>query len=563
MTGAPTDAAAMLRDAARTRPDTRALIVLDRAGDEVESVTYAELETRVRAAAAGLAARTVPGSRALLVHPTGVDFVVGFFACAYAGLIGVPVPYPHAATGGVERLAGIAKDADPALILTDADFAAQRYDLPGEVTVLDPAATAPAHWQPVPVDPDTPLFLQYTSGSTSAPKGAVITHGNVVANFTEVADVLDADRVDFTVVSWLPLYHDMGLGQVLSAIRSAGTAVLIPPAAFLMRPAVWPEAVSRYRGYVSSAPNFAYDLCAARTPAATIAGLDLSGWRWLLNGAEPVRHDTFTRFAAAFAPAGFSPDGFMPSYGLAEGTLYVSGRRAPGPLRHVDLDAEALERGTLTPAGAGPARRIVSCGAPARNLAVVIADPQTGAVLGADAIGEICVAGPSVAHGYWQQPEATAARFGHRVAGSTHDHLRTGDLGFFRDGELYVLGRADDLIIVDGRNIFPQDVERTVDACHPDLAPGRSAAFGLDRSGETVLGIAVETARGAASGGELDQQTRAELVAAVRRRVVEEHQVPVGAVILLRPGGLPRTTSGKVQRRPTRARYLDGTLKTW
>ncbi|MFC4147352.1 fatty acyl-AMP ligase [Micromonospora mangrovi] len=560
MTGTPADAAAMLRDAARRRPDSRALIVLDRTGAEVESVTYAELEARVRAAAAGLAARTVPGSRALLVHPTGVDFFVGFFACAYAGLIGVPVPYPHAATGGVERLAGIAKDADPALILTDADFAAQRYDLPGEVTVLDPAATAPPGWEPVPVGPDTPLFLQYTSGSTSAPKGAVITHGNVVANFTEVADVLDAHHVDFTVVSWLPLYHDMGLGQVLTAIRAAGTVVLIPPAAFLMRPAVWPEAVSRYRGYVSSAPNFAYDLCAARTPAATIAELDLSSWKWLLNGAEPVRHDTFTRFAAAFAPAGFSPAGFMPSYGLAEATLYVSGRRDPGPLRYVDLDAEALERGTLTPAGDAPARRIVSCGAPARNLDVVVCDPETGAVLDADEIGEIRVAGPSVAAGYWQQPEATAARFGHGVDAA---HLRTGDLGFFRDGELYVLGRADDLIIIDGRNIFPQDVERTVDGCHPGLAAGRSAAFALERSGETVLGIAVETARGGAAGSETERRARAEMVAAVRRGVAEEHQAPVGAVVLLRPGGLPRTTSGKVQRRATRARHLDGTLKTW
>ncbi|MFB9449237.1 fatty acyl-AMP ligase [Dactylosporangium vinaceum] len=561
----------LVRHWAAVRPDAPACTALDSHGAELATLRYAELDARVRDTAAVLQQTTNPGDRAILMLPNGVDFVVAFFACAYAGLIAVPAPSPEGIHGGrrtLGRLAGIVKDADPVLLLTTAELA--DAPLAGELGGVEPVVVAdvPAGLGELFRDPgvgaDATALLQYTSGSTNAPKGVVLSHGNVLANLSAIAVQTGAHRCtadEFVVVSWLPTFHDMGLAQILGSLYNGGRVVLMPPMALLMRPFVWLEAVSRYRARVSSAPNFAFDLCADRVTAEQRAQLDLGSWGYALNGAEPVRYDTVARFTETFAEAGFPADGVRPCYGLAESVVYVTGARDPGDRPYLDIDAEALEqRDEIIPAAPGrPARRITACGRIPANVELTIADPATGAPAAAGHCGEIRVGGPSVSAGYWSQPEATAARFDGAV-------LRTGDIGFVHDGQLYVLGRRDDLIIVDGRNHYPSDVEATVAAAHPAIATHLVAAFLYgDRP---QLGIVAETARAVKVTRDAPAEGSgtvgyADIVSAVRRAVAEEHQLHAGTVILLRPGALPRTTSGKVQRRRSRDLLPDGGPRAW
>ncbi|MET7425048.1 fatty acyl-AMP ligase [Dactylosporangium sp. NPDC005555] len=564
----------LLRHHAGRTPDRPACTELDSHGVEVATLTYAELDRRVRDTAALLQQTTAPGDRAMLMLPNGIDFVVAFFACAYAGIVAVPSPSPDAIHGGkrtLGRLDGIVKDADPAVVLTTAQHAESSLvaDLGGvePIVVADVPAGLAGLWRDPGVRPEDPAFLQYTSGSTSAPKGVVLSHGNVLANAAAIAVLTDAANCppgEHCVVSWLPIFHDMGLAQMLGALYPAGRVVLLPPMALLMRPFVWLDAVSRYRAWVSSAPNFAYELCVAKVTDEQKARLDLSGWKIALNGAEPVRYSTLTKFMDAFAGAGFSPETLRPCYGLAEAVVYISGARSPGDARCVDLDAAALEeRGALVAARAGhPARQIVACGRIPANLDVRIV--AAGVPASDDRVGEIWVAGDSVSSGYWRQPEATAARFGGRLADRPDAaYLQTGDLGFIADGQLFVLGRIDDLIIVDGRNHYPTDIERTVSAAHPAIAADGVAAFPSGDDGQ--LGIVAETARQVRVSRDADGAgvPYEEVVAAVRRAVSDEHQLHVASVTLLRPGGLPRTTSGKVQRKRSRDLLPDGGAKAW
>ncbi|MET7419838.1 amino acid adenylation domain-containing protein [Dactylosporangium sp. NPDC005555] len=575
---------AALRAQAARQPDRPACAFLDRDGEATAEVTYAELDRLARAGAVALLRQVRPGDRALLVLPTSPDFVVAFLACAYAGVVAIPVPYPDGPSAGrtaLSRLLGIVKDAEPAIVLTTPEL----VDAPA-VDELGVGARATVHalplelagqWQDPDLGPDAPILLQYTSGSTSEPKGVVITHGNVLANSSATAGALGMAVDPITeprVVGWLPLFHDMGLGQMLMCFYLGGFIALMSPMAFVMRPVAWLEAMTRYRANISTGPNFGYELCVRRTTPEQRAGLDLSGWRYALCGAEPVRWDTLRAFADAFAPAGFDEAAFLPCYGLAEATLMVSSGRRPGDARFVDLDAETLERdGLLRPPAAGARhRRLSACGRPPANVDVRIVDPRTRRECPPDRSGEIWVAGPSVTPGYWRQPAADAAKVGVGLDG-VPGFLRTGDLGFQRDGQVYVLGRMDDMIVLDGRNHYPQDIELTVEAAHPALATGRSAVFGYQHNGQSCLGVVAETAArvrlvaddGAVAGDDLgrNEVRYDEVLRAVNRRVAEEHQVGVTAALLLKPGGLPRTTSGKVRRRQSRDLYLAGELKSW
>lgn len=570
-----------LRRQARERGDQLACRELDSRGGEAGSVTYAELDRRVRSVAALLQQTVAPGERALVMYPNGLDFVVAFFACAYAGVVAVPAPCPEGVTGGrsaQSRLQGIVKDADPAAVMTTPELAAlPPEDLGGGLRVVV-GEVSPALgdlWQPPESAAVDPAFLQYTSGSTSTPKGVVISHAGALANAAAIAVAIRADscpRGEYSIVIWPPLFHDLGLGHLLASVYIGGQLTLMQPVAFLLRPATWLEAVTRYRAVLSSAPNFAYQLCVAKVTDEQRAGLDLSGWRCALNGAEPIRYETLERFAAAFRETGFAETSFLPCYGLAEATVYVSGARSPGDARYVEVDTHALEqrRQLAEPVEGQPSRRIVACGRLPANLDARIVDPDSGADLGAGQPGEIWLAGQSIAESYWQQPEASAERFGGRLPGAAGvSFLRTGDLGFLREGQLFVLGRIDDLIILDGRNHYPQDLELTVGGCHPALAAAGCGAFAYQAGGETRVGIVAETARRVRVVPD-DQQPRpgtdyhaSEVVTAVRRAVTEEHQLPLEAVLLLRPGGLPRTTSGKVQRRRCRDLYLAGQHRTW
>jgi amino acid adenylation domain-containing protein len=547
------------------------------------SATYGELDRRAGAVAASLQRIARPGERALLVCPPGLDYIAGFLGCLHAGIVAVPA-YPPTGTRGLPRLRSILVDCEPACVLTAGALGAtvvgqlEPGGAPGRLPWLDlgagaaTATPAAAGGQPAgdpgPREarrqhPEDIALLQYTSGSTSAPKGVMVSHGNLLANQRQIQEAFATDESS-VIVSWLPLYHDMGLiGGLLHPLYLGARCILLSPLHFLQRPVRWLRAISRYRASVSGGPSFAYDLCARRITAAEAAGLDLEAWRVAFNGAEPVGADALDRFAAAFAGAGFRRRTFFPCYGLAEATLLVSGSRleAAGAARAaraapmmLTVDAGALAGGRvrkfrrpLKP------RRLVGCGRVAAGLDLRLVDPATASECGPAAVGEIWVAGASVAGGYWRRPEESAATFGARLAGGEGPFLRTGDLGFRRGGELFVTGRIKDLILIRGRNIYPQDVEWTAARSHPALREGGGAAFAVETQEQERLAVVQEVH--ARAGARLD-----EVAAAVNLAVAEEHEVQVSVLVLVKPGTVPRTTSGKIRRRACRDLWLAGGL---
>jgi acyl-CoA synthetase (AMP-forming)/AMP-acid ligase II/acyl carrier protein len=410
-------------------------------------------------------------------------------------------------------------------------------------------------WRDPGVRPDDLAFLQYTSGSTAAPKGVMVTHGNLMENERVIQSVLSHDE-ESTFVGWLPVYHDMGLiGNVLQPLYIGALSVLMSPVSFLQQPFRWLRAVSRYRAHTSGGPNFAYDLCARKATEEQRTGLDLSGWRVAFNGAEPTRHETMSRFAETFEACGFRRQAFYPCYGLAEATLFVTGGDKDAPYAVRTVSRAGLEENLAAEAAAGESVTLVGCGKPGSAHGVVVVDPATFAPCPPGRVGEIWVRGPSVTRGYWGQPEETARTFGARLSGSGEGpFLRTGDLGFSSEGELYFAGRLKDLIIIRGRNLHPQDIESTVQQAHEALRRGCGAAFPVDFDGEEALVIVQEVERG------FDRAKLAELLSAVRRAVAAEHDVLPRAIVLVRQASILKTSSGKIQRRSTRSAYLDRSL---
>ncbi len=547
---------------------------------EAASLTWGELRSRAEGVARDLHAMGLAtGDRALLLFPPGLEFLIGFFGCLLGGVVAVPAYPPRSLRRPEregERLAGVAADAAPRAVLTTAEIAAAGPSLAAGVPALRDlpwialsetqggVASSP---QSLPeIDPSATAFLQYTSGSTSEPKGVIVSHANLAANLAMIATAFDQDESSI-VVGWLPLYHDMGLiGNVLQPLWSGGRCILMAPVAFLQRPARWLEAIARYRATTSGGPDFAYALAARKVSEEEAARLDLSSWRVAFSGAEPVRAETLVAFARRFAPSGFRQEAFYPCYGLAEATLFVAGPTLGRPPRVAAFDAEGLEANEARPAaeGARNARRLVSCGASwgDQKLAIVeaeVGDDRQTASLGRHCaegrIGEIWVSGPSIAAGYRNRPELSTATFGARIAGSTDRYLRTGDLGFVVAGELYVTGRLKDLIILRGRNHYPQDLERTAEGAHEDLIAGGSAAFSIAEGEETeeLLILVAEVSRHARATAEAIGDS-------VRAAIAERQEVQVADVRLLAPGALPKTTSGKVRRGAARAAYLAGTL---
>ncbi|HEV7506310.1 MAG TPA: amino acid adenylation domain-containing protein [Thermoanaerobaculia bacterium] len=529
-----------------------------------EPLTYAELDARARAIGASLQAAGADGERVALLLPPGPDFIASFFGCLYAGAVAVPA-LPPRPRGADPRLQAICRDARPRVVLAAADkltaleTAAAGIPELAAAHRMAPATERAADWRRPDVGPESLAFLQYTSGSTSSPKGVMVSHGNLLHN-EELIRQAFAQSSGSVVLGWLPLYHDMGLiGTVLQPLYTGAVSYLMTPGAFLQRPARWLEAISRYRATTSGGPNFAYELCVRKVGAAEREALDLSSWEVAFNGAEPVRAGTLRRFAEAFAPCGFRAAAFRPCYGLAEATLLVSGWRQEGEEPRVRaLDAEALERHETVDAGdASRSRELVSCGAGMQTVLAV--DPESGECCPPGRIGEIWVAGPSVAQGYWQRPEETTATFGARLADGTGPFLRTGDLGFVAEGELFLTGRLKDLIILRGRNHYPQDLELTAERVHADLRAGGGAAFSIEVSGEERLVIVHEVDRHALAG--IEAGNTEEIAAAVRQAVAGEHEVSVAEVVLIRPETLPRTSSGKVRRSACRDLYLQGGLR--
>ncbi|MBB1259194.1 AMP-binding protein [Streptomyces alkaliterrae] len=532
-----------------------------RRATRAQSLTNSELLLRARALAAQIQSVALRGDRVLVLNQPGLDYVVGVYACMLAGVVAVPA-YPPEKTRlsrGVERVRAIMQDARPCCVLADGEAAeATQGAVTGHLEWINSAEwdTADAARHVLPdMSSDDIAVLQYTSGSTGRPKGVMLSHGNLLHNLRAGCDAYGiAGRMDG--VFWLPPYHDMGLiGGLLMALYCGGRTRLLAPLSFIRDPLRWVQAMSDYGSFVSAAPDFAYDLCARAAAAVPeeVAELDLSNWHVAISGAEPVRADTVRRFAEAFAPAGFRQSAFRPSFGLAENTLLVTAPTEGVSL--VALDAAELEQNRVVEATSGAVvRDVVGCGTsadPAQR--VVIVDPQTRVRCPQGIVGEIWVNGPSTAGGYWGDAAESTATFGAMTDDGEGPFLRTGDLGFTREAELFVTGRLKDLIIIRGRNHYPQDLERTVEGAHPrSLRSGHCVAFSVDDGTEERLVLAVEAA---AKSSEADRRSTAE---AIRTRIGEQHDVAVSEIVFVPRGGIRRTSSGKLRRSAVRISYLAG-----
>jgi acyl-CoA synthetase (AMP-forming)/AMP-acid ligase II len=543
-------------------PGRPALIFRHGGTEEDEVLTYADLARQASQYAVRLRRQLAPGARVMLALPTGREWVVAFVACQAAGMVPVPIPVPDGYSSARRRTAGIARDCGAELVL------AARADLPavsqwaadsglGALTceTVPPAGEGqvpgPAQQAADPTCGEDLAFLQYTSGSTGDPKGVMVTHRNLVANADLLRRRLGLDA-GTRCGGWIPLYHDMGLVALLcTPLLIGSTCVLMPATAFLRRPVDWLRLVSQHRLDMSPAPNFAYDLCVRTVTPEQIAQLDLSAWRCAVNGSEPVHAPTMAAFAAKFAAAGLRPEAITVGYGMAEATVFVSAKAPGTPVGVLTVDAAQADRGFVVPDQAG-ARALVSCGVP-EGFDVRIVDPATRQVLPEGQTGEIWLRGPSVTRGYWRRPAATAATFAAVTSDGEAGWLRTGDVGALRQGELYVTGRLKEMLIVHGRNLFPQDLEQEARAAHPALAGLVGAAFGVAAPDERPVIVHEVNAR--AVGGDL-----AQVAEAITARLTTALAIPARNVVLVRRGGVRRTTSGKIERTTMRQLFLAGSL---
>ncbi|MFP5263070.1 MAG: amino acid adenylation domain-containing protein [Blastocatellia bacterium] len=559
----------LLRARALQQPDRVAYTFLSDPDTREFNVTYEELDQKARAIGARLQSLGMTGNTALLVYPPGLDFIAAFLGCLYGGVVAVPTypPGPNRSRGSMSRFCAIAKDARPAAALTLSSFIAasenhfvQESALQAMAWLItdDLAGGWADEWQDPSAGEDTLAFLQYTSGSTSAPKGVMVSHGNLLHNELVIQQACGHTE-ESTFVGWLPLYHDMGLiGNVLQPLYVGSRCVLMSPASFLQNPCLWLESIARYKAKTSGAPNFAYDLCVRKIGPERRLNLDLSSWSIAFNGAEPVREETIDQFVKAFGPCGFRREVFYPCYGLAETTLIVTGGLNARPPIVRKVQAAALEKNRAIDAisNDGKHRSLVGCGRPLLDQTVIIVKPDSLRKCLPDEVGEIWVSGPSVAQGYWNRPEETELTFHARLPGADQrSFLRTGDLGFFHQGELFVTGRLKDLIIIRGRNFYPQDIEYTVEGCHPALRPGCGAAFSIDVADQERL-VVVHELQHQYQGSNTD-----EVIRAIRQAVAEHCELQVYGVALLRAGSIPKTSSGKIQRHACREGFLAGTLE--
>jgi len=589
--GLPADTlVGLLRERSRIQPDRAAYSFLADGEHLSETITYLELTARVQSFAGQISKLVAPGDRVLLLYPSGIDFIVAFFACLFAGAVAVPA-YPPRNVHKMGRIQSIVLDCQPGLALTTTEnlpvvrsWLEQHPEFqPLTAQVEDRDEVVPfAEGDRVP-RPDGLALLQYTSGSTSTPKGVMVTHANLLYNcaYITAAHGLSPDTVS---VSWLPVYHDMGLiDGIINPIVAGYPAYLMSPVAFLQKPLRWLEAISRYRATHSGAPNFAYELCLRKGSEEQRGALDLSRWTTAYNGAEPVRVNTLERFSEAYASAGFRPTRHYPCYGLAEATLMVTGGDPSTAPALVHVSKEALEAQRIVEVPASEVSKpLVACGRVRMETEVAIVHPEAFRRCAPDEIGEIWVSGPTVARGYWQRPEETERTFRARLADvPERAFLRTGDLGFVKDGELYVTGRLKDLLVIGGRNHYPQDLELTVENCHPSIRAGCVAAFSIEVENEERLVVVAEVERRhrsfrkpptegnlEAMEGRLDSFEAApralladEVVDCVLEAVAREHELPVYAVGLLMAASIPKTSSGKIQGQACKRGFLNRELK--
>ncbi|MDG2380283.1 MAG: aminotransferase class I/II-fold pyridoxal phosphate-dependent enzyme [Pirellulaceae bacterium] len=549
------------------QPEEQAFSFLLDGDDNSTSYTYEQLDRRARVIAHRLQRMGMQGERALLLYPPGLDFVAGFFGCLYAGVIAVPA-YPPRRNRNMHRIQAIADDASARLALTVSDVLHRTENLLDEGSTMhgltwlatDELSDDQADgWEMPPVDGDTLALLQYTSGSTGSPKGVMLNHGNIVHNCSLITGAFEAGR-EVVGMSWLPTYHDMGLvGGVLNPLYIGRPSILMSPMLFLQRPVRWLKAVSNFSVTISGGPNFAYDLCTRKITEDQLTDIDLSSWTLAFNGAEPVRRETLEKFYRRFAPYGFRKEAFYPCYGMAETTLIVTGgaRRKPPVVRC--FDGSSLDEGRVNVAApdGDRGRYAIGCGRKLQDEEILIVDSDTRTEMPEGRVGEIWIRSGSVGKGYWNKPEFTAETFEARLADDDDERrfLRSGDLGFFHEGELFVTGRIKDLIIVRGVNRYPQDIEMTVERADRRVRNGASAAFAVDVEGRERLIVVSEVERNRDDDWD-------EVIDAIRRDVTTEHELPPDGVILVRSGSIPKTSSGKIQRHACRQGFQEGSLVT-
>ncbi len=551
---------------AQNQPDRIAFQFLVDGEQEIETMTYQELDQGARAIAAQLQQMGLAGERVLMFYPSGLPFVTALMGCLYAGIIAVPA-YPPNDNRFLARIQAMTQSANARAILTTAevhDRMAQRFtgtSVVRQLTTLT-SDTVPGEmadrFVPTPISPESVAFLQYTSGSTAQPKGVMVTHGNILANQIMIQRAFE-NHDQMVVGGWLPLFHDMGLTAILFQPLYLGVpSIFMSPVDFIRKPIRWLQAISRYKITTTGGPNFAYELCLTHTSEAERQGLDLSHWEVAFNGAEPVRQHTLQRFMQTFAPYGLRRSAIFPCYGMAETTLLVSGQR--DALTYLYVDAARLQQNEVRvlDEGAPGSKPLVACGRTDwLDQEVLVVNPETHEVCPEDVVGEIWIAGAHVAKGYWNNPEATKETF---AAYTTNPRrgpfLRSGDLGFVYDGQLYIAGRRKDLIIIRGRNYYPQDIEQAAEQVQPALFPSSVAVFSIEAADEEKIVIVAEVDRAYVPGLNADLLARP-----IVRAVSQKFELAVHEIVFLQPTTLPKTSSGKLKRGLTRQRYLENKLE--
>jgi acyl-CoA synthetase (AMP-forming)/AMP-acid ligase II len=558
--------------------------LLDGETEEI-SLTYRELDRQARSIAAYLQSLCSRGDRVLLLYPPSLDYLAAFFGCLYAGMIAVPA-YPPRPNRSFSRLQKIIDNAEAKAALSVSSLLGsieRRFaDTPDLKQLVWLATDLISHnydrdWQEPKLSSQDIAFLQYTSGSTADPKGVMISHQNLLHNLNSIHNYFEHDSHSQGLI-WLPPYHDMGLiGGVLQPLYGGFPVVLMSPLMFLQNPLRWLRAIAKYRATTSGGPNFAYELCVRKFKPELLNQVDLSCWEVAFNGAEPINYATLDSFAATFAPYGFRAEAFYPCYGMAEATLIVSGGRKKASIVTKSVQTAALEENRIVTVTKGDenSRTIVGCGNNLPDQKLLIVDPETRMPCGENRVGEVWVAGVSIACGYWQQPEETAKNFSATLAeGSQEKFLRTGDLGFIENGELFITGRIKDVIIINGRNHYPQDIERTVEQANPSIRPNCVAAFSIVVGGEEKLVVVAEVDRhyweitkhnsqDNQQNGKHHQSSPKDSLQAIRRAISENHELQLHLFLPLKTGGIPKTSSGKIQRHACRLGFLAGTLESY
>jgi acyl-CoA synthetase (AMP-forming)/AMP-acid ligase II len=526
----------VLRRRAELTPDKRVFLFLEHRQHESGSYTFAELDRKSRAIGSRLTELGAKGKRVLLPHPPGLEFIAAFFGCLYAGAVAIPSCSSLLSIRHRDRLRFLIDDAGVEFILAASTASLNSFreslDFEKWISLAVDEVREETDWLPPRSSRDDVAYIQYTSGSTSSPKGVVITHGNVMSNQRMIQSAFGTTE-DSVAVSWLPHFHDMGLVGFIQQSAYAGMFVILTaPIDFIRRPVQWLRTISKFRASISGAPNFAYDLCGERVKDEELAGLDLSCWKLAFNGSEAVKAGTMERFSEKFGKAGFRMESFYPCYGLAEATLFVSSGVPFKPLRQTD-------------------HQVVTCGHAWESERMLIVDPNTLERCSDGTEGEIWIAGPHVAKGYWRRPAETREVFeAHLSDTGEGPFLRTGDLGYLLDGELYITGRLKELIILHGKNHYPQDIEATVAMSHPLLRRDCGAAFSVEVTGREELVVFQEVK------GQTPPEKVLEIKCAIRQALAEDRAIKPYSVVLFKPNTIPKTSSGKIMRTACRADFL-------